>query len=83
MTNKRVFATILLSLICLILNINPSFSQQSASQLFEKALYIEEAKGELQAAIEPYQQILNRYPEDLISDRWRIFCHNMKLTDTR
>ncbi len=43
---------------------NIASSQETAGQLFEKALYLEEGKGELQPAIELYQQILDQYPED-------------------
>jgi Tol biopolymer transport system component len=37
---------------------------QSAGEMFEKALYLEEAQGDLQKAIEIYQQILNQFPKD-------------------
>jgi len=47
----------------LFYSIPATFSQQSSGQLFEKALYSEEVKGELQHAIELYQQILKNHPE--------------------
>lgn len=40
------------------------FSQQNAGQLFEKALYLEEAKGELQGAIDIYNQIVDNKSSD-------------------
>jgi len=40
------------------------FSQQTAGELFEKALYIEEAQGDLQRAIGLYQDILKKFPDD-------------------
>ncbi len=43
---------------------NIASSQETAGQLYEKALYLEEGKGELQLAIKLYQQILNQYPDD-------------------
>ena len=38
------------------------YSQQTADQLYEKALYLEEAKGDMQGAIDLYQQIIKQYP---------------------
>lgn len=40
------------------------YSQQSTGQLFEKALYAEEVKGDLQEALELYQQVLNENPDN-------------------
>ncbi len=37
-------------------------SQQTAGELFEKALYIEEGQGDLQKAIGLYQDIVKRFP---------------------
>ena len=39
-------------------------SQQTAEELFEKALYMEEAQGDLQKAIGLYEQILKQFPEN-------------------
>ncbi len=64
MKNMRVFFTLLFSIVCLLFIFSPSFAQQTAGQLFDKALYIEEAKGELQQAIDLYQQILKQYPKN-------------------
>ena len=61
---SNVFSTLLLLIVCLLFIFNDSFAQQTADQLFEKALYIEEAKGELQQAIDLYQQILKQSPEN-------------------
>jgi Tol biopolymer transport system component len=38
-------------------------SQQTAGELFEKALYAEEGQGDLQKAIALYQDIVKRFPE--------------------
>jgi len=38
-------------------------SQQTAGELFEKALYVEEGQGDLQKAIGIYQDLLKRFPE--------------------
>jgi Tol biopolymer transport system component len=61
---KRLFFIILLTGISLLFILNTASSQETAGQLFEKALYLEEVKGELQSAIEMYNQILNQYPND-------------------
>lgn len=61
---KKLISILLLSIVGLFFFTNTSLSQQTAGQLFEKALYIEEAKGELQQAIDLYQQILKQYPEN-------------------
>lgn len=39
-------------------------SQQTAAELFEKALYLEEAQGDLQKAIGVYEKILTQHPDD-------------------
>ncbi|NOR15290.1 MAG: tetratricopeptide repeat protein, partial [Candidatus Aminicenantes bacterium] len=44
--------------------INLISQEQTAGELFEKALYLEEAQGDLQKAIELYQNILNQFPKD-------------------
>jgi Tol biopolymer transport system component len=61
---KKLFSIILLTSISLLFILNTASSQETAGQLFEKALYLEEGKGELQSALELYQQILEQYPED-------------------
>ncbi len=64
MENSKIFSVILYLMVGLFLTSNVSFSQETAGQLFEKALYMEEAKGELQQAIDLYQQILDQYVEN-------------------
>jgi Tol biopolymer transport system component len=61
---KIVFA-LFVSALCLFLFVFNSLSyQQTAGELFEKALYMEEAQGDLQKAIELYQKILKQFPEN-------------------
>ncbi|MFC2167642.1 tetratricopeptide repeat protein [Acidobacteriota bacterium] len=52
---------------CLVLGMSILYGfsefQQTAGALFEKALFLEEARGELQEAIELYQQIIDRYSD--------------------
>ncbi len=55
-TNKTTLILILL-MAGLFLSSHRLFPQQTASQLYEKALYLEEARGELQGAIDIYIQL--------------------------
>ena len=61
---KKLVSILLLSIVGLFFLTNSSLSQQSTDQLFEKALYLEDATGDLQQAIEIYQQILQDNPEN-------------------
>jgi Tol biopolymer transport system component len=64
MTHKRIYSLVYCTVVSLFFINTSTYSQQTASQLFEKALYIEEAQGELQSAIQMYQQILEEFPEN-------------------
>ena len=61
---KKILFTFFVSAISLLLISNTVSSQQTAGELFEKALYLEEAKGDLQKAIDLYQKILKQFPEN-------------------
>ncbi|KPL14349.1 MAG: hypothetical protein AMS26_11055 [Bacteroides sp. SM23_62] len=61
---KKPIFILLLSIAALFFIINTSFSQQTAEQLFEKALYMEEAAGDLEQAIDLFQQILEDFPDN-------------------
>lgn len=61
---KKSLSLLLLLVVCMFLSTTTTFAQQSSGQLFEKALYTEEVKGELQNAIEEYQTILKDFPEN-------------------
>jgi len=54
----------MLSMVGLILSNPEIFPQQTANQLYEKALYLEEAKGELQGAIDLYNKIVENKNAD-------------------
>jgi len=60
--SKSLFPLCMLILGVLILFSGLS-SQQTAGELFEKALYVEEGQGDLQKAIGLYQDIVKRFPE--------------------
>lgn len=60
-TNKPCLIIILI-IVGLFLSDIDAFPQQTADQLYEKALYLEEAKGEMQQAIDLYKEIIKQYP---------------------
>ena len=60
----KPFFILLLSIAVLFIITNTSLSQQTAEQLFEKALYMEEATGDLEQAIDLFQQILEEFPDN-------------------
>jgi len=62
-TKKILFFFLVSAISLLLISIDVS-SQQTAGELFEKALYLEEAKGDLQKAIDLYQNILKQFPEN-------------------
>lgn len=57
---RQILGTILL----MALAVSVSAQQQTSGELFEKALYLEEAQGDLPKAIAIYQQILKQFPKD-------------------
>ncbi len=62
---RKIVFSLFVSAFCLLLFVFNSLSyQQTAGELFEKALYMEEAQGDLQKAIELYQKILKQYPDN-------------------
>jgi len=65
MRNRRkTFLTLFLTIVCLIFVFGNSPSQESAAEYFEKAFYYEDIQGDLQKAIELYEQVLNQFPEN-------------------
>jgi len=50
--------------VCLIFVFGNLTSQQSAAEHFEKAFYYEDVQGDLQKAIELYEQILKQFPKN-------------------
>ena len=61
---KKMSLVLFLSTIGLFFLFDNLSSQQIPEELFEKALYMEEAQGDLQKAIELYEQILKQLPEN-------------------
>ena len=61
---KKISLILFFSIIGLLFLFESLSSQQPAEELFEKALYMEEAQGDLSKAISLYEQILMRFPEN-------------------
>ncbi|MFZ3135885.1 MAG: tetratricopeptide repeat protein [Thermodesulfovibrionales bacterium] len=61
---KKTQLLLLAASLALIALGNGAVIQQTAGELFEKALYVEEGQGDLQKAIGLYQDIVKRFPEN-------------------
>lgn len=61
---KRIFLAFLVSCFSLLILYTHISAQQTAGELFQEALYMEEAEGDLEKAIELYQKILEQFPEE-------------------
>ena len=61
---KRIVFALFLATLCLLFVFGNSQSQESAAEIFEKAFYYEDVQGDLQKAIELYEQILKQFPEN-------------------
>jgi len=65
MRNKqKILVPFLLAASSLIFVFGNLSSQESAAEYFEKAFYYEDVQGDLQKAIELYEQILKQFPEN-------------------
>jgi Tol biopolymer transport system component len=60
---KTSLILVLVALLGLLVSGRGAVLQQTAGELFEKALYVEEGQGDLQKAIGLYQDIVKRFPE--------------------
>ncbi|MFC2160833.1 tetratricopeptide repeat protein [Acidobacteriota bacterium] len=61
---KKIFFPFLLFAFCLIFVFGNFSAQESAEEIFEKAFYYEDVQGDLEKAIELYEQILKQFPEN-------------------
>ncbi len=61
---RKTFFTLFLTMVCLIFVFGNLNSQESAAEYFEKAFYYEDVQGDLQKAIELYEQILKQFPKN-------------------
>ncbi len=64
MKTKKSYFTFVLIMVGLFLFSADVLSQQTADQLYEKALYLEEAKGDMQGAIDLYNKIVENKNAD-------------------
>jgi Tol biopolymer transport system component len=60
---QKILCAFFLATLCLLFVFGNSPSQESAAEIFEKAFYYEDVQGDLQRAIELYEQILKQFPE--------------------
>ena len=58
---KKILFAFFLTILCLFFVFGNSTSQESAAEIFEKAFYYEDVQGDLQKAIELYEQILKQF----------------------
>ena len=61
--NKISFPLFLFA-VCLLFVFDNSLAQDTAEEIFEKAFYYEDVQGNLEKAIELYEQILKQFPEN-------------------
>jgi Tol biopolymer transport system component len=61
---RNILIPFLLTASCLLFVFGSVPSQESAEEVFEKAVYYEDVQGDLQKAIELYEQILKQFQEN-------------------
>ena len=61
---KKIFFAFFLAGLCSFFVFGNSTSQESAAEIFEKAFYYEDVQGDLEKAIELYEQVLKQFPEN-------------------
>src|SRR4030042_2159015 len=66
MKTKRIGTTALFLLAVGFFLFSGSVQQESAKQLFEKALHLEETKGDLEKAVEVYKRIVAEFPGERV-----------------
>jgi Tol biopolymer transport system component len=64
MKAKRIGTTAVFLLAVASFLFAASMQQESAKQLFEKALHLEETKGDLEKAVEAYKRIVEEFPDE-------------------
>lgn len=61
---KRILLAFFVSCFSFIFLYTHLSAQQTAGEIFQQALYMEEAEGELRKALELYQKILDQFPKE-------------------
>ena len=64
MSQKKKLFTVIFLLVGVSLLFSNLTQQESAKELFEKAVYLEETKGDLEKAIAAYDRIIKEYPDE-------------------
>jgi Tol biopolymer transport system component len=64
MSQKKNAITVILLLLGVSLLFSNLSRQETAKELFEKAVYLEETKGNLEKAIEAYDRIIKEFPDE-------------------
>ena len=64
MKTRRIGTAVLFLLAVAFFLFSGTVQQESAKRLFEKALHLEETKGDLEKAIEVYKQIVAKFPDE-------------------
>jgi len=64
MNKKKNFIMVILLMAGTSLLFSSLVQQETAKELFEQALYLEETKGELEKAIEVYKQVVKKFPDE-------------------
>ncbi len=64
MSQKKKLFTVIFLLVGVSLLFSSRIQQESAKELFEKAVYLEETKGDLEKAIAAYDRIIKEYPDE-------------------
>lgn len=63
-SGERIFRTFFLLFFSLLFFFTHLSAQQTAGEVFQRALYLEEAEGDLEKAIALYRKILEQFPEE-------------------
>jgi len=61
---KKIVFPFFLFTICLLFVFGNSLAQELAEEIFERAFYYEDVQGDLEKAIELYEQVLKQFPEN-------------------
>ncbi|MCJ7680389.1 MAG: tetratricopeptide repeat protein [Candidatus Aminicenantes bacterium] len=64
MNRKRVFVSAVLLVMAASLLFSGLVKQESAKELFERAVYLQETRGDLEGAMEVFQRIIQDFPKE-------------------
>ena len=64
MNKKKNLIMVILLLAGVSFLFSSLIQQETAKELFERALYLEETKGDLEKAIEVYKQVIKKFPDE-------------------